>query len=137
MCIKMANRNKTIVTAIFSSIAGAVIGGVVVWFATVYFLGAFFSDSSALASSNQLNFNIWALESIRNGDHTKAIEQLEREAKVNLITVGAYEEYISSKTNKRILKSISNAKQYFEKHPTDYINEDEQVLIEQAYQKGE
>ncbi len=131
----MVSRKKSITTHIASAIAGSVIGGLVVGFGVAYFLSAFFSDGHALASSNQLNFNVRALQNIRNGDSAKAIEQLEMEAKVNLITAGAYENHLSTTTNKAQLNAIYNAKQYFEKYPVKYINNDEKLLIEQAYQK--
>ena len=133
----MIGNKKNLVTVVFSALAGALFGGLVVGFSSVYFLGNFYSDGSALASSNQLNFNIWALESIRNGNNAKSIEQLETEARINLVTVGAYEEHVSSATSDAILRSISNAKQYFDKHPFEYMDGNEKMLIEQAYSKVE
>ena len=131
----MELNKKAILTIVFSALIGSLLGGLFTGYAAAYFLGQFFSDGSALASSNQLNFNILALESIRSGNNEKAIEQLEMEAKINLVAVGAYDEYVSSSTSKAIERSISHAKKYFEKHPVKYINDDERILVEQALEK--
>ncbi|MGD8910110.1 MAG: hypothetical protein PVI92_12270 [Chromatiales bacterium] len=133
----MEINKRTILTIASSALIGSLIGGLITGYAAAYFLGQFFSDGSALASSNQLNLNISALESIRSGNNENAIEQLEMEAKINLIAVGAYDEYVSSSTSTAIERSITNAKKYFEKHPVKYVNDDERILVEQALEKVE
>ncbi len=59
------------------------------------------------------------------------------EARMNLITVGAFEEQVSSSTGDVIIKSIANAKTYFEKNPIKYVVESEKQLVEQAYRRIE
>lgn len=137
MCVKMAANKKTIITVLLSAFVGSVLGGVVVGFTVLYFIGQFFGDATSLASSNQLNFNIWALESLRAGNETKAIKQLENEARTNLVTVNAFESDASIERKEELLRAIANAKQYFEKYPFEYMDENEKIAIEQAFSKVE
>jgi len=131
----MKNRNKSILTVILSALAGSLFGGIIVGFIVIKFSGQFFNDYSVLSSSNQLNTNIWALESIRNGDNAKALKLLEQEARNNLVSAGANNDILPNETNKALQTSINNAKKYFDKNPFKYINENEKILIEQAYSK--
>ena len=133
----MAASKKTIITILLSAFVGSVLGGIVVGLTVLYFIGQFFSDATSLASSNQLNFNIWALESLRAGNETKAIKQLENEARTNLVTVNTFESDASIERKEALLRSIANAKQYFEKYPFEYMNENEKYLIEEAFSKVE
>ena len=133
----MTDKKKNIVIIVFSALAGSLLGGVMVGFTVFYLMGQFFSYGSGLASSNQLNFNILALESIRSGDNEKAIKQLEQEARINLVTVGAFEEHANKEEQDAMHKSINNARQYFERHPFEYMDENEKMLVEQAYSKIE
>ena len=133
----MATNKKTIFTILLSALAGSVLGGIVVGLTVLYFIGQFFSDATSLASSNQLNFNIWALESIRAGNESKAIMQLEDEARTNLVTVYSFESDASIERKEALHRSIANAKQYFEKYPFEYRNENEKYLIEEAFSKVE
>ena len=133
----MAANKKTILTIIVSALSGTLLGGIVVGFTIFYFMSQFYSDTLALSSSNQLNFNIWALENLRTDNKQKAIEQLEQEARINLITVSAFEIDLPENRKKNLLKSITNAKQYFEKYPIKYDSEDEKYLVEQAFEKAE
>jgi len=133
----MAMNKKTVLTIIVSALAGSLLGGIVIGFAIFYFTVQFFSDSTALSSSNQLNFNIWALESLRSDNKAKAIEQLEQEARTNLVTVSAFENDASKKRKENLLNSIANAKVYFEKYPFEYVSEEEKYLVEQAFKKVE
>ena len=119
----------------FSALAGSLLGGILVGFTVIYFLTQFFSHASISSSSYQLSLNLSVLEEIRNGSKEKAIKKLEQEARRNLITVGAYNERIPDDTKKVIYRSIGDAKEYFERHPVEYLNEDEKLLFDHAFSK--
>ncbi len=126
---------KTIITVIFSALAGSLLGGILVGFTVIYFLTQFFSNASLSSSSYHLGLNISVLENIRNGSTEKAIKQLEQDARRNLITVGNYDGQLKKKKKKSVFRSIGAAKEYFEHHPVDYLNEDEKILFDHAFSK--
>ena len=123
---------KNILVGLLSGIAGSLIGGIIVFFITSYFLSDFFISGVTTSELVRLQSSVHTLKSLRNKDIAKAIDAQNLELRTNLVSVAGMYDSADPKTKEQIVKTIRETKAYLDKYPLTPINDQEKELLKNA-----